>query len=79
MKGKVYLVTNGDAIEKADALGIPIPEAEEHLFPFYFNIIDVSAIYKYDEYRMVIFMAGQSFALEYDEDKFNRIINFIDE
>lgn len=74
MKAEVYLITNVDEIDQACSLGIKEPETQEELFLFCFNILDVSAMYKYSNTRMVLYITGQPFALKFNSKTWDEVV-----
>lgn len=76
MKAKAIFWTNSDEVETAEKLSLPnIPECKYDSRDFYFKIDDISHFYIADSGDVIIYIFGQKWAIEFDKDLWQKLID----
>ena len=73
MIARAYFVKNYKEIEEAEKLNLNIPEKILEKGDFNFRLNHVACCFKGDKGQIVIFLLGQKWDLEYNEDLWNKI------
>ena len=76
MKARIYLLVNDAEITKSAAMGITI-DPQEELFDFDFSMKYVTAMWRHSQKRMVVYILGDPFVLEYNKELYNTIKEFL--
>jgi len=73
MKAKAFLLSNGQAMEEADRLGTPIPDAEFVVDDLLFDIRKVNSAFKNEDGDINLDLAGALFTIKWDERIWNEL------
>jgi len=76
MKARIYLLVNDAEITKSAAMGITI-DPQEELFDFDFSMKYVTAMWRHSQKRIIVYLLGESFVLEYDKELYDTIKEFL--